>query len=772
MDRKTTVFLAASFAFLSPALASPGEGATVSGTLRYQDRGGVVAIRRATVNIQYHAGGFFDVWNTVATVTTNEFGSFSFTDSRSTGWYTARVFASNDAAVVFPVDWHFAAFNVGVGFPGVLELPAASQVDLSWTFSDPNAANFFSVAETLRIALDYANARRAPGETETIPKIDVKPISWNPVTYYNSVFSAMIIEAGRLPNDWLLLHEYGHHLQQHIGRMSAAVSGEEYDWREGFANYFADAVGRMRTPDAAIPDGAQFGQLQETPSNAVPSWETVGATLWDLLDPVGHPSQGVEAHDAVAAEDMTIFHIFDRELDTGAATITAFRTAWRDRGKDLAGLDCILGTHGFLPATPGCRPSTAVKLAGDFDGDGKTDIALTGAVGWGSIPVAFSNGNGSFRVTNEPVTDFASWAADPRASKLTGDFDGDGRTDIALAGGSGWTSVPVALSTGAGGFTIVNDFLGDFGRLADDTEAQKLTGDFNNDGKTDIALVGVHGSTGIPVAFSNGQGGFLVTNLPMPSSFMSRASHLLAIRMAGQFSIDRRTDILLAGIPGISTLPLALSNGNGTFTGSNLVSADFALWSSDPRSVKLAGDFNNDGKTDIALTGAPGWSSVPMLLSNGSGGFAISNVVIGDFAPWSTTPGVAALVGDFDGGGTSDIALTGPSVWGSIPVATSNGLEFTVSNPAVGDFAAWSARPGAVRLVGDFNDDGRSDIALVGPQGWGSVPVAFSNGYSTYTIDCGCHPVNSPWRRAITGDLTFTVTNLSIVDFAAWASMP
>ena len=87
------------------------------------------------------------------------------------------MFATNDAAVVFPVDWHFEAFNVGVGFPGVLELPAASQVDLSWTFSDPGAANLFSAAETLLIALDYANARRAPGETKAIPQIHVKPVS-------------------------------------------------------------------------------------------------------------------------------------------------------------------------------------------------------------------------------------------------------------------------------------------------------------------------------------------------------------------------------------------------------------------------------------------------------------------------------------------------------------------------------------------------------------------------------------------------------------------
>jgi hypothetical protein len=42
-------------------------------------------------------------------------------------------------------------------------------------------------------------------------------------------------------------------------------------------------------------------------------------------------------------------------------------------------------------------------LTGDFSGDGRTDIALTGAAGWATIHVATSNGDGSFTVTNSPV---------------------------------------------------------------------------------------------------------------------------------------------------------------------------------------------------------------------------------------------------------------------------------------------------------------------------------------------------------------------------------
>jgi hypothetical protein len=67
---------------------------------------------------------------------------------------------------------------------------------------------------------------------------------------------------------------------------------------------------------------------------------------------------------------------------------------------------------------PGCvplgtlvEPTPATKLTGDFNGDGQTDIALTGPSGWNTLPVAFSNGNGSFNVTNTFIGEFASWAS-------------------------------------------------------------------------------------------------------------------------------------------------------------------------------------------------------------------------------------------------------------------------------------------------------------------------------------------------------------------------
>ena len=66
--------------------------------------------------------------------------------------------------------------------------------------------------------------------------------------------------------------------------------------------------------------------------------------------------------------------------------------------------------------------------------------------------------------------------------------------------------------------------------------------------------------------------------------------------------------------------------------------------------------------------------TVPVLLSHPGASYQVSNLSVGDFAAWSASPLTAALVGNFDGNGGSDIALSGAAGWATVPVAVSHRL--------------------------------------------------------------------------------------------------
>lgn len=342
---------------------------------------------------------------------------------------------------------------------------------------------------------------------------------------------------------------------------------------------------------------------------------------------------------------------------------------------------------------------------GDFAGsDHLSDIALTGVSGWTTIPMAESHGDGAFTYVNKDLNNgsFTTWAATAGVKAVAGNFSGNGHADIALLGAPGWTMLPVAYFFGDDRSLLVrsNSTIGPFATWATTSGAQPVVGDFDGDGRDDIALTGPRGWSTLPIAFSGGIGHFSVTNNRL-SNFPAWAATAGVKAVPGDFDGDGKGDIALTGPSSWGSVPVAFSNGDGTFHVTNQPLSSFPTWAATAGAQIVPGDFNGDGLSDIAITGPQGWATLPVALSRGDGNFSVTNQRLTSFPSWAATAGVKAIAGDFDLDGKGDVALTGGSNWDSLPVAFSTGAgTFRVVNQAMSSFPALAANAGAIALGG------------------------------------------------------------------------
>jgi hypothetical protein len=387
-----------------------------------------------------------------------------------------------------------------------------------------------------------------------------------------------------------------------------------------------------------------------------------------------------------------------------------------------------IGDFAIWATEPGVAPAVA-----DFNSDGRDDVALLRQTpGWGSVPVAFAAGGGGWSIANGGVGDFAVWAADPVVQPLIGDFDGDGRHDLALLRrGPGWSTMPVALAAGSGAWSIRNGQVGDFAAWATEGGVRPLAGDFNGDGRHDVALLRQEpGWSTLPVAFAAGDGNWSIANGGIPD-FAAWAVESGVQPLAGDFDGDGRTDVaLLRQTPGWTTLPVAFADGTGGWSITNAGIGDFAAWATEPGVSVLVGDFDGDRRSDVGLLRrSPGWGSMPVAFAAGGGNWTVTNGAVGDFAVWATEDGVQPILGDFDGDGRDDVALLRQTAgWSTMPTALAAGSgQWTITNDDIGPFAVWATEPAVAALVGNFDDSPGDDVALLRQTpGWSTMPAALS----------------------------------------------
>nr|VFK48535.1 MAG: Repeat domain-containing protein [Candidatus Kentron sp. TC] len=202
-------------------------------------------------------------------------------------------------------------------------------------------------------------------------------------------------------------------------------------------------------------------------------------------------------------------------------------------------------TNNYTPTSRNwINESGVIRQTGDFNGDGLTDFALS-KIGWKSIPIYFSKGDGNFNVTNVYTPTSRNWINESGVIRQTGDFNGDGLTDIALSRNDSWSSIPVYFSKGDGSFDVTNIRTPSGRNWINHSGVVRQTGDYNGDGLTDIALSRNGSWSSIPVYFSKGDGSFDVTNIHTPSG-RNWINHSGVIRQTGDYNGDGLTDIALS----------------------------------------------------------------------------------------------------------------------------------------------------------------------------------------------------------------------------------
>ncbi len=369
------------------------------------------------------------------------------------------------------------------------------------------------------------------------------------------------------------------------------------------------------------------------------------------------------------------------------------------------------GPGTFGGNTLGTATDPVGMVTGDFNNDGKVDLAV--ASGTGGLTIYLD-------VAGNLVTKTAT-VTGTLTGIVTGDFNHDGNLDLAVSDSAN-SNVHLLTGDGAGDFGLA----GSYSTGAGSKPSGIAAADFNNDGNLDVATTNA-GTNTATVLLGSASGALTA------QAAQATGTNPIAISVTDVNS-DGYPDVVAFDSPTASTGAVAvlLGNGDGSLQTAQLASQSFA-----PGTLAAVADFNRDGKPDLALTQQTA-NKVSLLLNNtlptqypdGRSYASIRKLTNGY---GNMADGVA--VGDFNKDGLLDIAVSYLSD-NVVRVLLNNGNGFSPATAySTGKQPYWVAS-------GDLNGDGYPDLVTANTTD-GTISVLLNSGKSgngtfgaaaTYTV--------------------------------------
>ncbi len=381
------------------------------------------------------------------------------------------------------------------------------------------------------------------------------------------------------------------------------------------------------------------------------------------------------------------------------------------------------------PVTYAAGASPISLAAWDVNHDGKLDLAVAdNSASAGKVYVLLGRGDGTFGTA-------AGFSAGQSPLSVTiADFSGDGNPDLAVTAGD--NSLSILLGDGAGTFHAGSSY------STGSNPAYVAAGDFNKDGKLDLAVANKSAHT-ITILLGNGLGSFQ-TGLSYVTSYEPESLVITDYNGDGNLDVIEGTGDARCIGPGVDSgyIDFLLGNGDGTFRGAVTVPGAAASGS-----FLATGDFSGDGKLDVILNDKYG-GNLYLFSGDGNGGFHAPVTLNALATGGSQTGPTGAAAADFNGDGKLDLAVT-ESFAGKVAVLLNSASGLQLS----GTFSSGGAVPGPI-VAADFDGDGKLDLAVVNAPSddratAGNLAVFFGDGHGAFAVAHTYSAGSLPVRLAV-----------------------